>query len=123
MATDGGCQSSISVANTLSIRPTTTNSPNTTNSTGNLNKSAVDILNESIGDINYEDSRRGENTRATIVNEFQNYRKYTTQFNLKHKPYATSAIIFWTTYGDTFSILKGLAKKMLSTPATSVASE
>ncbi|CAF2116919.1 unnamed protein product [Rotaria magnacalcarata] len=123
MVTDGACQSSISVTNTLSISPTTTNSPNTTNSTGNLNKSAIDMFNESIGDINYEDSRRGENTRATIVNEFQNYRKYATQFNLKHKPDATSAIIFWRTYGDTFSILKGLAKKMLSTPATSVPSE
>ncbi|CAM4837070.1 unnamed protein product [Rotaria magnacalcarata] len=102
---------------------TTTNSPNKTNSTGNLNKSAIDIFNESIGDIHYEESRRGENTRATIVNEFQNYRKYATQFNLKHKPDATSAIIFWRTYGDTFSILRGLAKKMLSTPATSVPSE
>ncbi|CAF5163850.1 unnamed protein product, partial [Rotaria magnacalcarata] len=41
------------------------------------------MFNESIGDIHYEESRRGENTRATIVNEFQNYRKYATQFNLK----------------------------------------
>ncbi|CAF3533502.1 unnamed protein product [Rotaria socialis] len=101
------------------LNPTTTNSPNTTNSTGNLNKSAIDMFNESIGDINYEDSRCGENTRATIVNEFQNYRKYATQFNLKHKPDATSAIIFWSTYGDTFSILKGLVKKMSSIPTTS----
>jgi hypothetical protein len=32
-------------------------------------------------------------------------------------------MIFWRAYGNTFLILKRLAKKMLSTPATSVPSE
>ncbi|CAF4540658.1 unnamed protein product [Rotaria sp. Silwood2] len=123
MVTDETYHSSISVTDTLSICTTTINLPNKSNSTGNLNKSAMDMFNESIGDVHYEESRLGENKRATIIHEFHNYRKYAAEFNLKHKPDATSAIIFWRTHGDTFSILKELAKKMLSTPATSVPSE
>jgi hypothetical protein len=123
MVTDEESHSSISATDTLSISTTTTNLPNKSNSIGDSNKSAMDMFNESIGDINYEGNRRGENKRATVIEEIHNYRKYAAQFNLKKKPDATSAILFWRTYGDTFSILKGLAKKMLSTPATSVPSE
>lgn len=83
----------------------------------------MEMFNESIGDIPYEDNRDAENKRAAIANELYHYRKYATEFNVKHKPDAASATIFWRTYGDTFSILKGLAKKMLNTPATSVPSE
>jgi hypothetical protein len=123
MVTDEAFHSSISVIDALPISTTTTNLSAKSNSTENLNKSSMDMFNESIGDIHYEESRRGESKRATIITEFHNYRKYATEFNLKHKPDAASATTFWRTYGDTFSIFKGLAKKMLSTPATSVPSE
>jgi hypothetical protein len=123
LITDEESHSSISVTDTLSISTTTTNLPNKSNSSGNSDKSAMDMFNESLGETILEENRRGENKRATIVEEFHNYRKCVAQFNLKHKPDATSAMIFWRAYGNTFLILKRLAKKMLSTPATSVPSE
>ncbi|CAF4036134.1 unnamed protein product, partial [Rotaria sp. Silwood1] len=38
------------------------------------------------GDIQYEENQRVENKRSTITNEFRLYRRYTTEFNLKHRP-------------------------------------
>jgi hypothetical protein len=103
---------------------TTTNSSKKTNLHESANKTAIDIFNESVGDeFRYEETRFDENKRATIVDDIYNYRKYVTQFNLTHKPNSTSSILFWQTYGQHFSILGKLAKKMLSTPATSVPSE
>ncbi len=106
---------------------TTTNSSNKTNLHENVNKNAIDIFNESVGgsEFHYEESRLDENQkqRVTLADDIHNYRKYVTQFNLTHKPDLTSSIMFWQTYGQKFSILGKLAKKMLSTPATSVPSE
>jgi hypothetical protein len=86
-------------------------------------KSAIDLFNESIGDVPHEENRHGGNKKATIIEELHNYRKLVVQFNLKHKLDAFSCLLFWNTYGHTFSILKQVAKQMLSTPATSVPSE
>ncbi|CAF5169532.1 unnamed protein product, partial [Rotaria magnacalcarata] len=83
----------------------------------------MNLFNESVDDIQYGENRENESKRAAIINEFYQYRKYVIEFNEKHKPDAGSAIVFWRTSGETFSILKGIAKKMLSTPATSVPSE
>jgi len=123
MIIDEPSHSLISVSNTLPISTTTINAPDNSNSTEHSNKSAMDMFNESLGEIHNEESRCVGNKKAAIIEEFHAYRKCATQFNLKYKPNVTSAMLFWKTYGDTFSILKGLAKKMLSTPATSVPSE
>jgi hypothetical protein len=123
MVIDEASHSSLPVTNTLPISTTTDTLPKKSNLTGSSDKSAMDMFNESIGDSHFEESRYGENRRATIVNELQNYRKHAAYFNLKHKPDATSATIFWSAYGDTLSTLKGLARRMLHTPATSVPSE
>ncbi|CAM4886538.1 unnamed protein product [Rotaria socialis] len=120
---DQASHSSISVANTLSSTTTTANSASKPNANRNVKRNAMDLFNESVGDIQYEDNRENESKRAAIINEFYHYRKYVIEFNERHKPDAGSAIVFWRTYDETFSILKGIAKKMLSTPATSVPSE
>ncbi|CAF3748022.1 unnamed protein product [Rotaria socialis] len=120
---DQASHSSISVANTLSSTTTTANSASKPNANRNVKRNAMDLFNESVGDIQYEDNRENESKRAAIINEFYHYRKYVIEFNESHKPDAGSAIVFWRTYDETFSILKGIAKKMLSTPATSVPSE
>ncbi|CAF5196379.1 unnamed protein product, partial [Rotaria magnacalcarata] len=120
---DQASHSSISVPNTLSITTTTANSANKPNANRNVKRNAMDLFNESVGDIQYGENGENESKRAAIINEFYHYRKYVIEFNEKHKLDAGSAIVFWRTYGETFSILKGIAKKMLSTPATSVPSE
>ncbi|CAF2074197.1 unnamed protein product [Rotaria magnacalcarata] len=120
---DQASHSSISVANTLSITTTTANSENKPNANRNVKRNAMNLFNESVDDIQYGENRENESKRAAIINEFYQYRKYVIEFNEKHKPDAGSAIVFWRTSGETFSILKGIAKKMLSTPATSVPSE
>jgi hypothetical protein len=89
----------------------------------NTKKSAIDLFNDSIGEVHHEENRHDGNKKATIVEELHNYRKLVVQFNLKHKLDALSCLLFWKTYGHTFSILKQVAKQMLSTPATSVPSE
>jgi hypothetical protein len=101
------------------------NSSNKTNLHGKVNINAIDIFNESVGEFYYEETAVDENQKriATIVDDIHNYRKYVTQFNLTHKPNLTSSILFWQTYGQNLLILGKLAKKMLSTPATSVSSE
>ncbi|CAF4623818.1 unnamed protein product, partial [Rotaria magnacalcarata] len=120
---DQASHSSISVANTLSITTTTANSENKPNANRNVKRNAMNLFNEFVGDIQYGENRENESKRAAIINEFYQYRKYVIEFNEKHEPDAGSVIVFWRTYGETFSILKGIAKKMLSTPATSVPSE
>ena len=81
------------------------------------------MFNDSIGGISWEENRRDRNKKAIIIEELHNYRKYADHFNVNHKPDATSAIKFWKIYGDALPNLRIIAKKMLSTPATSVPSE
>lgn len=90
---------------------------------GHVHKSAIDVFNECVGESYYEEIGCDENKKATMSDDIHNYRKSVVQFNLTHKPDATSSTLFWQTYGQNFSILSKLAKKMLSTPATSVPSE
>jgi hypothetical protein len=101
---------------------TTINSSFKSNANGN-SKTALEMFNDSIGEVSSEVNQRDQNKKAVIIEELHNYRKYASHFNLNHKPDATSAIKFWKIYGNAFSNLKTLAKKMLSTPATSVPSE
>ena len=120
---------SVQPATGTSLSISTSNSTSTTdpsdkpNLSQNTKKSAIDLFNESIGEVHHEENRRGGNKKATIIEEIHNYRKLVVQFNLKHKLDALSCLVFWKTYGHTFSILKQVAKQMLSTPATSVPSE
>ena len=114
---DQASHSSISVTKTLSISTITASFADKSNAYGNVKGDAMDLFNESVGDIQYEENR------AVTTNELSYYQKYVIEFNEKHEPDAASAIVFWQTYGETFSILKGVAKKMLTTPATSVPSE
>ncbi|CAM4822508.1 unnamed protein product [Rotaria magnacalcarata] len=95
---------------------------NKSNASEHSNKSAIDMFNESVGELTHEKQRHA-NKKSTITDEFNNYRKLATQFNLKHRPDTSSSTIFWKTYEKSFSILERLAKKMLSLPATSVPSE
>ncbi|CAF1106525.1 unnamed protein product [Didymodactylos carnosus] len=83
----------------------------------------MDMFNESIGEDSYAESVVDENKKATIINDMLSYRRYATQFNLKHKPDVTSAILFWQSFAGQFPVLGKLAKRMLSTPASSVPSE
>jgi hypothetical protein len=106
-----------------SISTSATDPSDKPNSYQNTKKNAIDLFNESIGEVHHEENRHGGNKKATIIEELQNYRKFMIHFNLKHKLDAGSCLLFWKTYGHSFAILKQVAKQMLSTPATSVPSE
>lgn len=114
--------STLPVTNTSSIGASATNTSDKPDSNENAEKSAMDLFNESVGEF-HEEKRRDVNKKATIVEELLNYRKLVVQFNSKRKPDALSSVLFWQTHGNTFSILKEVAKQMLSTPVTSVSSE
>ncbi|CAF3858226.1 unnamed protein product, partial [Rotaria sp. Silwood1] len=86
-------------------------------------KSAMDMFNKSIGELNYEVNPYDENKHSTIIDDIYNYRKCVTRFNLRQKHDELSSTLFWNTYGENFSILGKLAKRMLCSPATSVPSE
>ncbi|CAF1430692.1 unnamed protein product [Didymodactylos carnosus] len=86
-------------------------------------RSAMDAFHESIGDYIHEGNVSDISQRATIIDEVRNYRQTVTKFNLKHKPDELSATVFWGKYNHCFPLLGKLAKKLLSTPATSVPSE
>ena len=111
-----------SVATTLPNRTTAMLSSNKFNLDEHLNKSAMDMFNESVGELTQEKGR-DTNKKSTVIDEIHSYRKYATQFNLKHRPDTSSSTIFWKTYEKNFSVLGKLAKKMLTVPATSVPSE
>ncbi|CAF0986199.1 unnamed protein product [Rotaria sordida] len=91
---DEASHSSISVTDALSITTTTTSFTKKRDSNGNFKKSTMDLFNESVGDIQYEENRGVENKRSAITNEFHHYRRYATEFNLKHRPDAASAKTF-----------------------------
>ena len=113
----------------IDISSSTLSSSTTINTLGeakyedNLNKTAIDIFNESVGKFNYEELQRDKSAKITIVSDIQNYRRYVLEFNSKHKPDITSALAFWRTYGHMFRVLGKVAKMLLSAPATSVPSE
>ncbi|CAF1261123.1 unnamed protein product [Rotaria magnacalcarata] len=85
-------------------------------------RTAMDMFNESIGELTQE-TTCDPNKKSTIIDDIRSYRTYAAQFNLKHKPDASSSTVFWKIYGKHFSILGKLANKMLNVPATSVPSE
>ncbi|CAF1509065.1 unnamed protein product [Adineta steineri] len=114
--------STIETSSISTTATTTIDSLNKSNPTEH-SKSAMDLFNDSIGEISFEGNQRDKQQKAIIVEELHNYRKHTGHFNLNHKPDATSAIKFWKIYGDALPNLKTLAARMLSTPATSVPSE
>ena len=115
---------SATTTNTSSMNSSTTNTLSMVNHPDKSNRiSAMDLFNESIGEIICERRPGDKSLRATIIDEIHNYRNYATSFNVKHKPNITSATVFWQTHGTNFSILSKLSKIMLSSPATSVPSE
>jgi hypothetical protein len=112
-----------SVVTALPILTPTTNTCNQPVLYAKSNKSSMDVFNELVGEFTHEETTGDKNKKATIIDDIHNYRRYVTKFNIKHKPDVTSATLFWQTYGQHLSMLGKLAKKMLSTPATSVPSE
>jgi hypothetical protein len=86
-------------------------------------RSAMDAFHESIGYYIHEGNVSDISQKATIIDEIRNYRQMVMKFNLKHKPDELSAIVFWGKYNHCFPLFGKLAKKLLSTPATSVPSE
>ena len=110
------------VTNIPPIGASATDSVEKSNLNENRKKSAMDLFNESIGEF-HEENRHDGNKKAAIVEELLNYQKLVVHFNSKRKPDALSCVLFWQTYGHTFYVLKQVAKLMLSTPATSIASE
>ncbi|UJR06600.1 hypothetical protein I4U23_010884 [Adineta vaga] len=104
---------------TAAIATTTGESLNEPDSTMN-SKIAMDMFNDSIGEILYEGNQSNRHKKAVIIEELHNYRKHVGHFNLNHKCDAASAIKFWKIYGESIPNLKILVKRMLSTPGTSV---
>lgn len=122
LAANGTFETTEAAATTLPNNTTAMQTSNKVNQHERPNQTAMDMFNESIGELTQE-IKCDRKKKTTIIDDIRSYRTYAAQFNLKHKPDASSSTVFWKTYVKQFSILGKLANKMLNVPATSVPSE
>ena len=61
--------------------------------------------------------------RASIVEEIYNYRLLVDKFNHDRMPSVSAAVDFWKIYQNVLPSIFNLARELICTPATSVASE
>jgi hypothetical protein len=67
--------------------------------------------------------KRNNSARSSIIEEIHNYRLLITKYSDRLKTPTLSSLDFWKTYEKTLPRLSKMAKQLVNTPATSVASE
>ncbi len=112
----------------LSPQQTSTNTTSSpanqlsTSQTGKQTKlTPMEIFLDAVGDDTVP--KRNSSSRSNIVEDLYNYRLLVTKFNTRHQPSSQTSIKFWKTFQANLPCLSKLAKQLLCTPATSVASE
>ena len=62
-------------------------------------------------------------SRSKVVEEIHSYRLVVNKYNARHQPSVSASLQFWQACATTFPNLSAMARKLIATPATSVASE
>ena len=91
-----------------------------TNSVSNP-KPTVSVISAFLQSVGH-DSNVSKEKRASLVDEFRRYRLLASKFTDSIEDQA-SALQFWSTYGASLPLLSSFARRLLSTPGTSVPSE
>lgn len=81
-------------------------------------RTAVNAFLQSVG----HESLTSKGKRATLVEEFRNYRLLATKF-MELKDTDVTVLQFWSTHTHELPLLSSFARRFLATPGTSVPSE
>ena len=114
-------QSASTLFAAATITADTTSELSTSKSGKKVKPTAMEAFLTSVGEDTVE--REIITSRASIIEEFHNYRSIIGKNNARHKPSTSSCLDFWKTYQATFPLLAKIAIQVVCTPATSVPSE